>query len=72
MLTVICKKKQIKKQQKQKQMSRVARAESKYLHYENMPIPIYRIFYNLKKENFQIKNSYISRTSAKNMDCGTR
>ena len=55
-------------------MSRVARknAESKYLHHENTPIPIYRIFYNLKKENFQIKNSYISRSSAKIIDWGTR
>ena len=39
-------------------------------HYENMPIQIYWKFYNLKEENFQIKNSDIFHISAQNIDCG--
>ena len=40
------------------------------LHYENMPIQIYRKFDHQKKENFQIKNSDIFLISAQNIDFG--
>ena len=40
------------------------------LHYENMPIQIYRIFYHQKNETFQIKNSDIFLISVQNIDCG--
>ena len=40
------------------------------IHYENMPIQIYRNFHLQKIENFQIKNSDIFHTFAQNIDCG--
>ena len=40
------------------------------MHYENMPIQIYRKFHPKKTENFQIKNSEIFQISAQNIDCG--
>ena len=40
------------------------------VHYENMPIQIYRIFHLKKTENFQIKNSYIFHIFAQKIDCG--
>ena len=42
----------------------------KSIHYENMPIQIYRKISPPKTENFQIKNSEIFRISAQNIDCG--
>ena len=39
------------------------------LHYEYMPIQIYRKFHRRKTENFQIKIS-IFHISAQNIDCG--
>ena len=40
------------------------------VHYENMPIQIYRKFSHQKNENFQIKISDIFHISAQNIDCG--
>ena len=41
------------------------------VHYENMPIQIYRKFHQKKNpENFQIKNSDTFLISAQNIDCG--
>ena len=40
------------------------------LHYENMPIQIYRKSLTPKNENFQIKNANIFLISAQNLDCG--
>ena len=40
------------------------------VHYENMPIQIYRKFYHQKNENFQIKSFDILHISAQNIDCG--
>ena len=40
------------------------------LHYENMPIQIYRKFYHQKMAIFQIKISDIFHISAQNIDCG--
>ena len=40
------------------------------MHYENMPIQIYRKFHPQKTENFQIKNADIFHISAQNIDCG--
>ena len=40
------------------------------LHYENIPIQIYRKISPPKTENFQIKNSEIFLISAQNTDCG--
>ena len=40
------------------------------LHYENMPIQIYRKFHLQKTEKFQIKTFDIFHISAQNIDCG--
>ena len=40
------------------------------MHYENMPIQIYRKFHLQKPKNIQIKNSDIFHISAQNIDCG--
>ena len=40
------------------------------LHYENMPIQIYRKFHLQKPTIFQVKNSDIFHISAQNIDCG--
>ena len=40
------------------------------MHYENMPIQIYRKNLTPKIENFQIKNANIFLISAQNIDCG--
>ena len=41
-----------------------------FIHYENMPIQIYRKFHFQKTGNFQIKNSDIFHISAQNIDYG--
>ena len=43
---------------------------SRYLHYEKMPMQIYRKFHLQKLEKNQIKNSDSFHISAKNIDCG--
>ena len=43
--------------------------DADYLHYENMPIQIYRKFHLKKSENFQIKNFDIFLISAQNTYC---
>ena len=48
-------------------MSRLTKNVSS--HYENTPIQIYRIFYNLKRK-FSGKNATIFHISAQNIDCG--
>ena len=40
------------------------------MHYENLPIQIYRKFHLQKLKNIQIKNSDIFHISAQNIDCG--
>ena len=40
------------------------------VHYENMPIQIYRKFYHQKNEIFQIKNFDILHISTQNIDRG--
>ena len=41
------------------------------VHYENMPIQIYRKFRLKKKtENFEIKTDFFFHISAQNIDCG--
>ena len=40
------------------------------MHYENMPIQIYKKKSPPKTENFQIKKADIFHVSAQNMDCG--
>ena len=42
----------------------------KRIHYENMPIQIYRKFTKKKNEIFQIKSSDIFHVSPQNRDCG--
>ena len=41
-----------------------------YCHNENTPIQIFLKILQPKKENFQIKNSYIFHISAQNIGCG--
>ena len=40
------------------------------MHYENLPIQVYRKFHLQKTENFQIKTLILFYISAQNIDCG--
>ena len=61
---------QMPEQKKTNSKIPVGPTKERAMHYKNRPIQIYWKFYNLKKENFQIKNSDIFHIFTHIIDCG--